>query len=144
MWQVIKKDKLLVVHFILFTVQMTNNKSVTQKWTRYSSKWTFQNLTVPLNAIRNPCATMACCSSELIFAFVYAGSSNPSRVYTLLSQISFSIQTPQTANLRIRSEGTNNLLNQTHVRMNSVSLTITNTIPQTMHWLLHVRGVIDK
>jgi hypothetical protein len=35
----------------------------------------FENPTVNLNALCNSCAKIACCSSELIFTFLYAGSS---------------------------------------------------------------------
>jgi hypothetical protein len=35
----------------------------------------FENSTVNLIALRNSCAKIACCSSELILTFLYAGSS---------------------------------------------------------------------
>jgi hypothetical protein len=35
----------------------------------------FENPTVSFNALCNSCAKIACCSSDLIFTFLYAGSS---------------------------------------------------------------------
>jgi hypothetical protein len=35
----------------------------------------FENPTANLSAIRNACAKIACCSSESIFTFLYAGNS---------------------------------------------------------------------
>jgi hypothetical protein len=62
----------------------------------------FENSTVNLNALCNSCAKMACCSSELIFAFLYAGSSIQNVSEKLVSYIHLSFvnvalhPTPQT------------------------------------------------
>jgi len=40
-----------------------------------TKKKIFENSTASHNALCNSCAKTACCSSELIFTFLYAGSS---------------------------------------------------------------------
>jgi hypothetical protein len=51
----------------------------------------FENPTVNFNAFCSSCAKIACCSSELIFTFLYAGSSiqNVSEIFLLLIHLSF-------------------------------------------------------
>jgi hypothetical protein len=51
----------------------------------------FENLTVNVNALCNSCAKIACCLSELIFTFLYAGSSiqNASEQVVSCIQVSF-------------------------------------------------------
>ena len=40
----------------------------------YNSKQMFESPTVNLEAFFNSCAKIGCCSSELFFTFLYAGS----------------------------------------------------------------------
>jgi len=40
----------------------------------------FGNLTVNLSALCNWCAKIACCSSELVFTFLYAGSNKQNAI----------------------------------------------------------------
>jgi hypothetical protein len=51
----------------------------------------FENPTVNLNALCNSCAKIACCSSQLIFTFLYEGSSiqNASEQFVSCIQLSF-------------------------------------------------------
>jgi len=49
---------------------------VTRKWQIcYRSQEMFENPTVNFSALRNSCVKIACCSSQLIFTFLSAGSS---------------------------------------------------------------------
>jgi len=67
-------------------------------------KLIFENTTVNLSALCNSCAMIAFCSSELIFAFLYMGSSshNASRQFvscTHLYSVNFDFHlTPQKIN----------------------------------------------
>jgi len=58
LWMTTKKDKLLIVHFTCFNLNLIFNVNfVTKKWQIcYSWKSTFENSTSSLNAICNPCA----------------------------------------------------------------------------------------
>jgi hypothetical protein len=62
----------------------------------------FENPIVNLSALRDWCAMTACCSSELVFTFVYAGSSIQNASEQFVSSInlpfaSFTVHpTPQT------------------------------------------------
>ena len=73
----------------------------------------FENPTVNLNALRNSCATIACCSSELIFTFVYASSSiqNASEQFVssiLVCFVNFAFHPiPQTNSNGVRSGDSN-------------------------------------
>jgi hypothetical protein len=71
----------------------------------------FENPTVNLIALCNSCAKIACFSSELIFTFLYAGSSmqNERQQFFSCNHVSFLNfalhPTPQTKIYRIREEG---------------------------------------
>ena len=47
----------------------------------------FENPTVNPNALCNSCVSIACCSSEFIFMFPYAGSSNQNASEQFVSYI---------------------------------------------------------
>ena len=73
LWMAIKKETLLIINFNVmlqwhvYYTKMTNLLQVT-----YMS----ENPTVNLNSLRNSCAKIAFCSSDLIIRFLYAGNSN--------------------------------------------------------------------
>ena len=88
--------------------------------------------TVNLSSLCNSCVKMACCSSQLIFTFLYAISSiqNAGEQFswsTHVSFVNFALNpTPQTNSNGIESAYSNicisvTMPNQTHVRMNCLS-----------------------
>jgi hypothetical protein len=64
----------------------------------------FENPTVNLHALCSSCATIACCSAELIFTFLYVGSSieNASEQFVScvhVSLVNFALQRATNKNL---------------------------------------------
>jgi hypothetical protein len=101
----IKREKIIVVNFILILIQCLIDKSATQKWQIcYSLKYIFANPTVSFNAFCSSCAKITCCSSEFIFTFLYAGSSiqNANELfvsYIHLSFLNFSVRPTRQAKI---------------------------------------------
>ena len=71
----------------------------------YSSQLMFANPTVNFNALCNSCAKIGCCSSELIFKFLYASSSiqNASEQFVSCVNISFALQPHKQKSKGVRS-----------------------------------------
>ena len=68
----------------------------------------FENLTVNLKAFCNPCVKIECCSSDLIYTFLYAGSSIQNASDQFISFVNFALlPTPQTKIQRIRMPDSN-------------------------------------
>jgi hypothetical protein len=98
LWKVTKKGKLVTVNYILVFISRLNDKQ---------------------NEIYNSCARIACCSSELIFTFFYAGSSiqNAKEQFVScihLSFVNFALHpNPQTKIQRIKTPHSNSPISVT-------------------------------
>jgi len=81
---------------------MTNLLHINDKFVKTKKKKKIENSTASHNARCNSCAKITCCSSELIFTFLYACSSIQNASYKLiscahLSSVNFALHpTPQT------------------------------------------------
>jgi hypothetical protein len=92
----------------------------------------FENATVNLNALFNSCAKIACCSSQLIFTFLYADSSvqHAKDQFVSCIHISFVKQPNKPKCNEVRSGDSNRSISvtiQNQIQWTSL-LTLTNTI----------------